>query len=123
MAEIKEMTAREFYNEVASVLAEVRPDLADYATAQVAKLDQKNQARKTSKAVLARQAEGAEVAEKIVEYLSACGGATAEVIASEIGASKGKVVYQLTKLANEGKVEKSKAKSKDPYIYTLTDGE
>lgn len=114
-----EMTNREFLNEVAEVLAEMRPDLAEFATAQVAKLDQKNEARKSSKAVLARQAEGAEIATKVMEYLSACGGATAEVIASEIGAPKGKVVYQLTALANEGKVEKSKAKSKDPYVYSI----
>ena len=119
MANEKTMTAREFYTAIAGY-AEVLPsDLVDYAEAQIEKLDMRNEGRKTSKAALAKQAEGAEIADKVIEFLGACGGATAEVIASEIGVAKGKVVYQLTALVKNGTVEKSKAKSKDPYTYTL----
>ena len=121
----KTMTAREFYSAIVACEGSLPTEIVEFAQAQIEKLDLRNESRKTSKSALAKQAEGAEIADKVVEFLGACGCATAEVIASEIGYAKGKVVYQLTALVKAGTVEKSKAKSKDPYIYTLvtTDGE
>lgn len=114
------MTAREFYAQVMAIEG-IDPILADYANEQVAKLNARNEGRKTSPSALAKQAESADLRNKIVEYLNACGDVTAEVIASELGFPKGKVVYQLTQLVNDGMVSKSKSKAKEPYCYSIGD--
>lgn len=114
------MTARQFYLEVAAIEG-ISPELSAFAMEQVEKLNARNEGRKTSPSAIAKQTENMELRAKIEEYLNACGSATAEVIASEIDASKGKVVYQLTQLVNEGTVTKSKGKAKDPYTYAVVE--
>lgn len=102
------MTQREFYNAI--VNADVATEIKDFATAAIAKLDARNEARKTKvspkkEANEALKAQIVEKAETEVQY-------TAATIGEEFGISTQKAAQLMTQLVKEGKFVKTEVKIK-----------
>lgn len=102
------MTQREFYNAI--VNADVATEIKDFATAAIAKLDARNEARKTKvspkkEANEALKAKIVETAEANVQYTSATIGADFDI-------STAKAAQLMTQLVKEGKFVKTEVKIK-----------
>lgn len=88
--ENKAMTAREFYNAVLAI-PELAAELAAYATAAIAKLDEKNANRKTSEKALAHKAENDSFKSAILATLADGNVYTAADLAAVLNVSTQKV--------------------------------
>lgn len=104
------MTNREFLNAIAT-MENIPAELTEYATAAIAKLDATNEARKNkpTKAQLEKQAENAELAEKIVAMLTT-EPVTESVVAEAVGVSGPKARAILKMLVEDGRVVKGETK-------------
>ena len=102
------MTNREFYTAV--IEANINAEATEFATAAIAKLDARNEARKTKvspkkEANEALKAQIVEKAETEVQY-------TAATIGEEFGISTQKAAQLMTQLVKEGKFVKTEVKIK-----------
>lgn len=104
------MTNREFLIAIAN-MENISEELKAEATARIEKLDAANEARKNkpTKAQLEKQAENAELAEKIVAMLTT-EPVTESVVAEAVGVSGPKARAILKVLVEDGRVVKGETK-------------
>ena len=104
------MTNREFLNAIAT-MENIPAELTEYAVAAIAKMDATNEARKNkpTKAQLEKQAENAELAEKIMEVLTT-EPVTESVVAEAVGVTGPKARAVLKMLVEAGRVVKGETK-------------
>ena len=103
----------------------VSTELRDFAVARLAKLDEKNEKRKTSEKAVAKAEADATLAGAILAVLGAKAMASGEVVtalkAKGVDINSNKVASLAGKLADEGKVVKTKGRKngKEVNLWTL----
>ena len=103
----------------------VSTELRDFAVARLAKLDEKNEKRKTSEKAVAKAEADATLAGAILTVLGAKAMASGEVVtalkAKGVDINSNKVASLAGKLADEGKVVKTKGRKngKEVNLWTL----
>ena len=110
------MTQREFYNAI--IEGKVGETEIEFAKAAIEKLNARNSARK-SKVNEVNVKFYEELTQKITDALEVGKEYSATEIAGIVNEKPGKVTFALTKLADEGKVTKSKPKKSKPYVYAI----
>lgn len=107
----------------------VSTELRDFAVARLAKLDEKNEKRKTSEKAVAKAEADATLAGAILAVLGAKAMASGEVVtalkAKGVDINSNKVASLAGKLADEGKVVKTKGRKngREVNLWTLADAE
>ena len=107
----------------------VSTELRDFAVARLAKLDEKNEKRKTSEKAIAKAEADATLAGAILAVLGAKAMASGEVVtalkAKGVDINSYKVASLAGKLADEGKVVKTKGRKngREVNLWTLADAE
>lgn len=107
----------------------VSTELRDFAVARLAKLDEKNEKRKTSEKAVAKAEADATLAGAILAVLGAKAMASGEVAtalkAKGVDINSSKVASLAGKLADEGKVVKTKGRKngREVNLWTLADAE
>ena len=103
----------------------VSTELRDFAVARLAKLDEKNEKRKTSEKAVAKAEADATLAGAILAVLGAKAMASGEVVtalkAKGVDINSNKVASLAGKLADEGKVVKTKGRKngREVNLWTL----
>ena len=107
----------------------VSAELRDFAVARLAKLDEKNEKRKTSEKAVAKAKADATLAGAILTVLGAKAMASGEVVtalkAKGVDINSSKVAFLAGKLADEGKVVKTKGRKngREANLWTLAGAE
>jgi len=107
----------------------VSAELKDFAVARLAKLDEKNEKRKTSEKAVAKAEADATLAGAILAVLGAKAMASGEVVtalkAKGVNITSNKVASLAGKLADEGKVVKTKGRKngREVNLWTLAGAE
>lgn len=107
----------------------VSAELRDFAVARLAKLDEKNEKRKTSERAVAKAKADATLAGAILAVLGAKAMASGEVVtalkAKGVDINSNKVASLAGKLADEGKVVKTKGRKngREANFWTLAGAE
>ena len=104
----KAMTMREFMEQVIS--ANISTEMTEYAQTAIAKMDAKNEKRKTTQSKT--QEANAEIKAKILEVMDNETVYTSAQISEVMALSTAKVTALLRQLVKDGKVEKSEVKIK-----------
>lgn len=104
----KAMTMREFMEQVIS--ANISTEMTEYAQTAIAKMDAKNEKRKTTQSKT--QEANAEIKAKILEVMDNETVYTSSQISEVMALSTAKVTALLMQLVKDGKVEKSEVKIK-----------
>ena len=104
----KAMTMREFMEQVIS--ANISTEMTEYAQTAIAKMDAKNEKRKTTQSKT--QEANAEIKAKILEMMDNETVYTSAQISEVMALSTAKVTALLMQLVKDGKVEKSEVKIK-----------
>ena len=104
----KSMTMREFMEKVIS--ADISAEMTEYAQTAIAKMDAKNEKRKTT--MNKNQEANVEIKAKIAETMEAEKVYTSAQISELIGVSKAKVTALLMQMVKSGEVVKSEVKVK-----------
>ena len=104
----KAMTMREFMEQVIS--ANISTEMTEYAQTAIAKMDAKNEKRKTTQSKT--QEVNAEIKAKILEVMDNETVYTSAQISEVMALSTAKVTALLMQLVKDGKVEKSEVKIK-----------
>ena len=104
----KAMTMREFMEQVIS--ANISTKMTEYAQTAIAKMDAKNEKRKTTQSKT--QEANAEIKAKILEMMDNETIYTSAQISEVMALSTAKVTALLMQLVKDGKVEKSEVKIK-----------
>ena len=104
----KAMTMREFMEQVIS--ANISTEMTEYAQTAIAKMDAKNEKRKTTQSKT--QEANAEIKAKILEVMDNETVYTSAQISEVMALSTAKVTALLMQLVKDGKVEKSEVKIK-----------
>ena len=104
----KAMTMREFMEQVIS--ANISMEMTEYAQTAIAKMDAKNEKRKTTQSKT--QEANAEIKAKILEMMDNETVYTSAQISEVMALSTAKVTALLMQLVKDGKVEKSEVKIK-----------
>lgn len=118
------MTMRAFLTAVLATEG-VSTEVAEFATAEIAKLDARKEARKTSKAALAKAESDSVLITAIVDRMTVGKAVTtAEMVAAltadGITASSAKVTALFKKMATEGMVTEGEGRSKGRKVKTFT---
>ena len=104
----KAMTMREFMEQVIS--ANISTEMTEYAQTAIAKMDAKNEKRKTTQSKT--QEANAEIKAKILEVMDNETVYTSAQISEVMALSTAKVTALLMQLVKDGKIEKSEVKIK-----------
>lgn len=104
----KAMTMREFMDQVIS--ANISTEMTEYAQTAIAKMDAKNEKRKTTQSKT--QEANAKIKAKILEMMDNETIYTSAQISEVMALSTAKVTALLMQLVKDGKVEKSEVKIK-----------
>jgi hypothetical protein len=104
------MTEREFLTKVLAIEG-IAKELADYANEGIAKLDARNDKRKSTQTKAQKENEG--VMNAIVETLTASGAMVASEVASAVGISTQKASALCKLLVDGGKVQVADVKVKN----------
>ena len=129
------MTQREFYRVIAEGKGNISynnengnlnykditidaPEIKEFAKAAIEKLNARNSARK-AKVDEVNVKFYEELTQKIIDALEVGKEYTATEIAGIVNEKPGKVTFALTKLADEGKITKTKPKKSKPYVYVV----
>ena len=114
----KKFTERDFLNGV--IASEVAENLKDYAKAQLAKIDAKNENRR--KKLTKTQEENEEIKVKILEFLKDKSSVLASTVATELELpNTPKASSLLGQLEKDGKVKSVKPKKSSPNVYSLVE--